>query len=579
MLPLATLKPHDGRPVGSVTFLPIPQHPDHKVLLTAGPLNRELKLWVPASSDGCLSPSSSENWQCIQTLELISSSESRNEDAFFNHVLVVPRANLILLANGKKNAIYAVHIEFGSKPATTCMNYLAEFSVEMPILNLTATNENATDGEGIVQIYCIQSQAIQQHALDLSLCSPPRVVPLISEGSSASNALHTSGFSTFAPEEQSHGKNVGEVRTGTSALKSARPINVAENASSSVIVNSVGHSERHDLLAVSAADTKFVDSVTASIPIGNVPLSSEVPVPLSPRLSTRQSGSESASRTFDQGIAPVSSFGDQPNEQIFRGHFIERKPDSVFPTLAGTVSLEAIPTTHKMDGSSRNNDETKGRFDMSASVNTSISIECQVSSSPTHLITPSQLMSMVIPSPESVPISKQASKGNDRLEGTDTSSKMNKKLDTEDIYESGLNNFEEMGLKQKAESRSRYSSSLPTGASINTVSVEEALPGEDGGVLDERDQSAPMDEIKNLSTTVCECASLPATSQSLSVAKGKKSKNKTSSATVASSSTVVTPTPISDAQLRTTASNPSTENIAVHIIAMQDSLNQVPALL
>lgn len=94
MVPLATLKPHDGQPVSSVAFLTVPRRSDHIVLLTAGPLNRQLKLWVSASSDSLLMSSDTEKWQCIQTLDLKSSSE-RHENAFFNQVLVLPRANLI----------------------------------------------------------------------------------------------------------------------------------------------------------------------------------------------------------------------------------------------------------------------------------------------------------------------------------------------------------------------------------------------------------------------------------------------------------------------------------------------------
>ena len=83
MLPMATLEPRDGQPVGSITILIVPRHLDHIVLLTAGPLNRELKLWVSSSSDGWLSSSDSENWQCIQTLELGISLEPRHEIVFF----------------------------------------------------------------------------------------------------------------------------------------------------------------------------------------------------------------------------------------------------------------------------------------------------------------------------------------------------------------------------------------------------------------------------------------------------------------------------------------------------------------
>ncbi|KAF8729618.1 hypothetical protein HU200_017566 [Digitaria exilis] len=171
--PLSILKPHDGQAVYSVAFLTAPERPNHINLITAGPLNREIKIWASTNDDGWLLPSDSESWNCTQTLELVSSLESRVEEAFFNQVAVLPQASLILLANAKKNAIYAVHVEYGPDPASTRLDYIADFTVAMPILSLTGTHESQPDGEQVVQVYCVQTMAIQQYGLDLSLCSPP----------------------------------------------------------------------------------------------------------------------------------------------------------------------------------------------------------------------------------------------------------------------------------------------------------------------------------------------------------------------------------------------------------------------
>ena len=141
--------------------------------MAQGPLNREIKIWASTNEDGWLLPSDSESWNCTQTLELISSLEPRVEEAFFNQVAVLPQASLILLANAKKNAIYAVHVEYGPDPASTRLDYIADFTVAMPILSLTGTHESQPDGEQVVQVYCVQTMAIQQYGLELSLCSPP----------------------------------------------------------------------------------------------------------------------------------------------------------------------------------------------------------------------------------------------------------------------------------------------------------------------------------------------------------------------------------------------------------------------
>jgi enhancer of mRNA-decapping protein 4 len=138
-----------------------------------GPLNREVKIWASTNEEGWLLPSDLETWKCTQTLELVSSQEHRPEEAFFNQVAVLPQASLILLANAKKKAIYAVHVEYGPDPASTRLDYIADFTVTMPILSLTGTHETRTDGEQVVQVYCVQTMAIQQYGLELLLCVPP----------------------------------------------------------------------------------------------------------------------------------------------------------------------------------------------------------------------------------------------------------------------------------------------------------------------------------------------------------------------------------------------------------------------
>jgi enhancer of mRNA-decapping protein 4 len=172
-VPLSVLKPHDGQAVYSVAFLTAPERPHHINLITAGPLNREIKIWASTNEEGWLFPSETETWNCTQTLELISSLEPKVEEAFFNQVAVLPQASIILLANAKKNAIYAVHVEYGPDPASTRLDYIADFTVAMPILSLTGTHEGQPDGEQVVQVYCVQTMAIQQYGLELSLCSPP----------------------------------------------------------------------------------------------------------------------------------------------------------------------------------------------------------------------------------------------------------------------------------------------------------------------------------------------------------------------------------------------------------------------
>lgn len=128
-------------------------------------------MWAPEEP----SKSGTIMWQCVQTVEFQSSAVGDDlENAFFNQVVVAPRASLVVVANAKKNAIYVLHVQFGSRPVAAQMNYLAEFSVPYPILSLTVAEGGISEGgEETVQICCVQTQEIQQCTLYVSQCMPP----------------------------------------------------------------------------------------------------------------------------------------------------------------------------------------------------------------------------------------------------------------------------------------------------------------------------------------------------------------------------------------------------------------------
>jgi enhancer of mRNA-decapping protein 4 len=102
-------------------------------------------------------PTDSETWRCTQALELVSSLEHKHEEAFFNQVAVLPQASLILLVNAKKNAIYAVHVEYGPDPASTRLDYIADFTVAVPIISLMGTYGSQPDGESSAGLLCPDS--------------------------------------------------------------------------------------------------------------------------------------------------------------------------------------------------------------------------------------------------------------------------------------------------------------------------------------------------------------------------------------------------------------------------------------
>nr|XP_011461871.1 PREDICTED: enhancer of mRNA-decapping protein 4-like isoform X2 [Fragaria vesca subsp. vesca] len=201
--PLIVLRPYGGLPVYSSIFMTAPNKPDHIILVTVGPLNREVKIWSSATE---VLTSDDESWKCTQTLELKSSAQPRVEDAFFNQVIALSQAGLLLLANAKKEAIYAVHIDFGGEPAATHMDYIVEFTVAMPVLSFTGTSISP-HGEQIVQVYCVQTRAIQQYDLDISKCLPP---PLVMSTNSASRPGKLPGIRSLTDGTHSGDQQVNE---------------------------------------------------------------------------------------------------------------------------------------------------------------------------------------------------------------------------------------------------------------------------------------------------------------------------------------------------------------------------------
>lgn len=159
-----------------------------------GPLNRELKIWAP---DDQSTQSGQGVWRCIQTLEF--QSNSKPDVAFFNQVVVSSRANLILLANAKRNAIYVVHVDFASPSGGPRIDYVTEFTVTMPILSLTVADDGVGEsGDGVLKIFCLQTHAIQQYTVEMSQCLPNLIDGLSTDGSTPNTPKKTSAMMPIA---------------------------------------------------------------------------------------------------------------------------------------------------------------------------------------------------------------------------------------------------------------------------------------------------------------------------------------------------------------------------------------------
>ncbi|KAG5578850.1 hypothetical protein H5410_049477 [Solanum commersonii] len=372
--PIAILRPHDGNPVHSATFLSAPDRPDHIILITGGLLNREMKIWVSASEEGWLLPSDAESWHCIQTLELKSSAEARAEETFFNQVVALSQAGLLLLANAKKNAIYVVHLEYGLNPMATHMDYIAEFTVTMPILSFTGTSDLLPHGEQIVQVYCVQTQAIQQYALDLSQCLPPPMENGVGFERTESNVSRdAASIEGYVPVDLPGSKQM-EFRLTSAAPKTL----VNESATEIVATARPLMTDARTALATSVEfASSIAESKSSSLP--SITTDTDIapftsPPPLSPELARKLSGFRSISNSSEPGPSVNDHFGDPKAVE----YSIDRQMDAIHPNLTGLTSS---------DGDPMKNEDDVSRDDGSSCISNTVKFK-----HPTHLVTPSEIL-------------------------------------------------------------------------------------------------------------------------------------------------------------------------------------------
>ncbi|XP_050236209.1 enhancer of mRNA-decapping protein 4 [Mercurialis annua] len=337
--PVLVLRPHDGQPVYSATFLTANTRPDHMVLITAGPHNQEIKIWVSDKEDGWLLPGHADSLKCTQTLELKSSAQPQVEEAFFNQVVALSQVGLLLLANAKRNAIYAVHLDYGPNPASTHMDYLSEFTVTMPILSLTGTSDVI---RGQAQIYCVQTHAIQQYTLELCQCLPP-LLDNVGLEKSDSNILNVEGVSAV----DSHGSNFSGVPLSC----------VSVDAATSQDIPSSNLDSKLPALTPSTSDADITCVPSSPLPNTNRGFAE---VTVASRL-------ESSPPSAEQGL-----------NQPVNNYTVDQYMDTIHSTVSDVPSL----------GSDSKNDEKEDPQDDNCSVlNPPVMFK-----NPPHLITPSEIL-------------------------------------------------------------------------------------------------------------------------------------------------------------------------------------------
>lgn len=512
-----------------------------------GPQNREVKLWVSASEEGWLLPSDTESWKCTQTLELKSSAQP-SRDAFFNQVAALSHAGLLLLANAQRNAIYAVHLEYGPNPESTRMDYIAEFTVTMPILSFTGTSDILPHGEHIVQVYCVQTQAIQQYALDLAQCLPPPLdnVGLEKSDSSVSgDAVTVEGFHNL---DSSAPKMMLQAGSTESGLVARYPL-------------SSGHVE-----------APITSSNTEAKPVTLAPSSSDPdivcipspPLPLSPRLSRKLSDIRS----------PQSTLSDHAGEHPVNDYSMDRQMDTIHRNLSETFSSDS------------KNDEKKAKQDHISSVlNPSVMFK-----QPTHLITPSEITKAGSSSDNN--IIDRMSEGEAKTQDVG-----NAEVEVKVVGETRSNQIDEFGRQGSQQNPVSDSKEKMFCSQASDLGIEMAREGcviapgdtyltEETGQIDStgavslaQTPDTGEDGLQDMAKDAHEKVSDSSTSVAVPPspvpnAKGKRQKGKNSQASgLSSSSPSVCNSIDSSNEPNGNSSLPSAEN--AQILAMQESINQV----
>ena len=143
--------------VGSIHWLETPAaHSAEQTatLVVGDAYNRHLQLFS-VQADGGL--------QQEHSLQL----ESKDGEAgLCNAIAVQPEAQLVVLANMERKAVYVLHVLLSEGAR---FDYLTKYQLGFPILSMEAERELSN---GVARLFCVQTHAIQAYNLQLADCKP-----------------------------------------------------------------------------------------------------------------------------------------------------------------------------------------------------------------------------------------------------------------------------------------------------------------------------------------------------------------------------------------------------------------------
>lgn len=519
---------------------------------------------------------------CLQTLEFDSSTcRGKLESAFFNQVVIAQQGGLILVANAKRNAIYSVHVDFGSSPTSARMDYIAEFSVTMPILSLTIVEENVTEkGNGTIQIYCVQTQAIQQYPLPVVQCLPPE--GWLKQGPSKSTALDLPISASLTEKAATNMVNKpnqplptfsGSTQTAGTVQRTLDRHNSAgfgdlldEASAHREMLNAVEGQKASDPRKTMYTTTQVTQPVPERVmQTSTIPTSQRVPLPESgdpgppPPINIGRAPPQTVK---EQRYVPVSTGQRQQADSSLenRGRYNPSTPEKVehsstetrryspaSPGLARQVddtrenqqysSGNVHHVSEKMEGSGENwtdsaaervgslersdsetssNSQEDDSLDKEEANSNQTSIQKQTGPIPTHLITPSELMSLAAGTKQ---MESESETGHldDTSRDPNISAKINtNKPNIRNLGQSGTgildldavldDNRSESSMKvetgstmdfqDKGGSLSQFDSLASEYESHDAQSNEDTHRAEEAGLMEERDMPVPADDIQ-----------------------------------------------------------------------------------
>ncbi|CAN8270136.1 unnamed protein product [Cochlearia groenlandica] len=556
--PVAVMRPHDGHPVNSATFVSCPETPAHIILITGGPLNREMKIWISAGEEGWLLPADTESWRCTQTLDLISSTEQRAEEAFFNQVIALSDAGLLLLANAKRNAIYAVHLDYGSSPVDTQMDYLSEFTVTMPILSFIGTNDPPE--EPIVKVYCVQTQAIQQYTLDLCLCLPP---PLENGGLEKSDSVMSR--EAYLVEGMSEPSELKPTELPSVDLV-PRPyilVNQSEGSNTLTFPTSSAPGETTSPAIIPPNSDPTTSGLSTKLSGAGSEYAFSTQLPLSPRLSSKLSGYHTPEEALEQELPRVELVRKAPSDD----YSVDRQIDVV----------ERNVDVRSVEESSRSNEKNVTPDDDASGMRSPQSFFKH----PTHLVTPSEIL-MGVSSAEAS-ITTEDNRNRDTNIQDVTNDARGTEVEVKEVGEArstqnGEINYHEESENQASVNREKIFCSQAS--NLNTEMARDCYPSTEENFISEESKAHGQSlqareesgfDSRSASAKVPESVS----SSGLPQSKGKKQKAKSSQGP-GLSSTSSNVANLADAyNEQSQSSNHLVTDSLPQFLAMQETINQI----